>query len=477
MAIEAYNFAAVRMLLEYEGDEKSYSIAERLFERLEARANELNDNVRRFVIQHVVELLDYLSSYCSDINRADYRGRTLLHQATEHALLSEEIVACLLAKGGDVNVRDHGGNTPLHSVSSRSLATLVRVATPAEQMQTSIVRLQQVLDSARLGQNVPPAPTTTAGNVSNRADDHCGAVTQLLLNNNAYVDARNNNGETPLHLCVRNGRVDVLKSLLENGASTDVVNRAGQTPLHIAAKNGSMQMLELLLEHSADLTVVDNTGRWPLHIAAENARADACKLFIDKGANVNSGSRPPLHLALAAIDDSFATRAKVCDTVQVLLDAGADCKDQELATILLASILRLNDFKSTFDARRSGRAPFDAHNCMPADLRQLIDVLVVRGAPLNGATVGGNTYAHLAVVYRDRDLLCTYAAHGGDVDAFTRHENKTPLHLTCMPHSKDMQHLLVKLGAHVDAADQCGTNVFQSLVQEGIAGEILVDVY
>jgi ankyrin repeat protein len=58
-------------------------------------------------------------------------------------------------------------------------------------------------------------------------------IVELLLNNNAAVNLRDNNGNTPTHY-VKD--VPTLKILINHGARLDMVNKSGDTPLQTAEK-------------------------------------------------------------------------------------------------------------------------------------------------------------------------------------------------------------------------------------------------
>lgn len=102
---------------------------------------------------------------------------------------------------------------------------------------------------------------------------HCAAVkgykdmAELLLANNANVNAKANGGSTPLHWAVIQGHDDVAALLLARKADVNAKANDGQTPLHIAALNGSKDMAELLLANKAHVNAEDNTGKTPLRLA------------------------------------------------------------------------------------------------------------------------------------------------------------------------------------------------------------------
>lgn len=63
-------------------------------------------------------------------------------------------------------------------------------------------------------------------------------IVRILLRNNANVDARAREDQTPLHVASRLGNSDIVMLLLQHGASVDTTTKDLYTPLHIAAKEG-----------------------------------------------------------------------------------------------------------------------------------------------------------------------------------------------------------------------------------------------
>ncbi|MEW6277396.1 MAG: ankyrin repeat domain-containing protein [Candidatus Eremiobacterota bacterium] len=83
------------------------------------------------------------------------------------------------------------------------------------------------------------------------------------------VDARDSQGNTPLHLACRSGCPLCCQALLQAGASPNVRARDGSTPLHRACQEEPREtgLIPLLLEAGADPAVVDDTGRTPADVA------------------------------------------------------------------------------------------------------------------------------------------------------------------------------------------------------------------
>jgi ankyrin repeat protein len=69
----------------------------------------------------------------------------------------------------------------------------------------------------------------------------------LKVRASCLLEARNFEGDTPLHMAVHNGHLDVLSALIGYGANINVRDLGGNTPLHIAVKYPSIFMTMLLI--------------------------------------------------------------------------------------------------------------------------------------------------------------------------------------------------------------------------------------
>ncbi len=74
-----------------------------------------------------------------------------------------------------------------------------------------------------------------------------------MLKNEAQLNSRNEEQETPFLLACNKGNVDVAKLLLRNGAQINDMDKYGWSALYIACKNGHEKIVELLLDNGAEV--------------------------------------------------------------------------------------------------------------------------------------------------------------------------------------------------------------------------------
>ncbi|XWS59803.1 hypothetical protein CRYUN_Cryun08bG0153100 [Craigia yunnanensis] len=99
-----------------------------------------------------------------------------------------------------------------------------------------------------------------------------------------FLNIRDENGATPLHLAAREGWSNCVHALLDNGAlvcaSTGGNGYPGSTPLHFAARGGSIECIMELLAWGADRLQPDSYGRIPYVIAMKH-KHEACAALLN----------------------------------------------------------------------------------------------------------------------------------------------------------------------------------------------------
>ena len=72
-----------------------------------------------------------------------------------------------------------------------------------------------------------------------------------LLAAGANKDLKNNDGETPLHIAVKEGNQAIVDALIKEGANVNQQNVLGETPLHIAVYYSHQAIVEALKREKA----------------------------------------------------------------------------------------------------------------------------------------------------------------------------------------------------------------------------------
>jgi serine/threonine-protein phosphatase 6 regulatory ankyrin repeat subunit A/serine/threonine-protein phosphatase 6 regulatory ankyrin repeat subunit B len=126
---------------------------------------------------------------------------------------------------------------------------------------------------------------------------------QKLLAQGADVNAKRNDGATPLMMAAYHGRMDVCELLISKGADINSQDEDGKTALMwTASDHRHTDVCELLISRGADVNSKDYYGQTALTWAAGNGYKDICELLISKGADVNARNNDGFTALRLAID-------------------------------------------------------------------------------------------------------------------------------------------------------------------------------
>ena len=102
-------------------------------------------------------------------------------------------------------------------------------------------------------------------------------------------------GRCPLHAAAKAGFLETMALFLDRGARVDARDRQGETPLHHTLKGGRgadvIAAMQLLLEAGADIDAAGGSGLTVLHRAAARRDADAVAFLLLEGADPSRPDR------------------------------------------------------------------------------------------------------------------------------------------------------------------------------------------
>jgi ankyrin repeat protein len=234
-----------------------------------------------------------------DLLRAsDPAGSTLLHHAAGFGTL--ETLQWLVDAGADVKAKNKLGSTPLHW------------AVP-EQAKVRVLLARGAAVNAKL--NDGRTPLYLAALLGNGQ-----AILRMLLEHGADPGLTTLNKRTPLMVAAAAGDAEAVRLLLDAKASVNALDSAGQTALMMASTAGSPAVVRLLLERGADARVLTKRNESALGNAGTAGNVEVVRLLLEHGADVNARNiRGYSPLMLAASSDTMPV-----DVVKLLLAKGAD---------------------------------------------------------------------------------------------------------------------------------------------------------
>ena len=113
---------------------------------------------------------------------------------------------------------------------------------------------------------------------------------------------RNKYGESPLHVAVKRGDIEKVRSLLLEGANANSKDHAGWRPIHESMREGenALRIIRLLVDHGADINAKSDSGNTALHDAAAYMSHEIIEYLVQSGADPavkNLDGKSPLDIS------------------------------------------------------------------------------------------------------------------------------------------------------------------------------------
>jgi len=152
-------------------------------------------------------------------------------------------------------------------------------------------------------------------------------IVVALLDAGADPDMRGFAGVSPLHAAALSGQSAITRILVERGAQVDALDNLGRTPLLTYASGAAhnLDVMRILLKAGANPNAVEKmTNISVLDYIAIQGHADEAELLVAAGANVNTKDNlfgeTPLHFATDCCNAAIGNH----DMVRFLIAHGAD---------------------------------------------------------------------------------------------------------------------------------------------------------
>lgn len=157
-------------------------------------------------------------------------------------------------------------------------------------------------------------------------------ITKVLVEQ-ADLNLRDDNGNTPLFVAIKNKKDDLFDLLLEKGADPNSSGAPSektknQTAVYVAILQSRQDLLQKLLDKGADPNIADSAGALPLSEAVlrRDANPTVVKMMLDKGANPNAQETDGVTPLMYAAENKNINPQTRDEIVQMLLEKGADKK-------------------------------------------------------------------------------------------------------------------------------------------------------
>ncbi|KAG8182595.1 hypothetical protein JTE90_021733 [Oedothorax gibbosus] len=261
-----------------------------------------NNSLMYAVTKPDVCTVQWLCSKGADVNKTNKDGDTAMHIAIDyivkfHTCIS--IIDWLFDHRPDPNIKNNAGLTPLQV----ALNHYKEIQTdPLSQIIYKLLRYWLLKMDEGSESALPiwfDQTDLTIGSVQKRvgeypkllnARDHAGCtvlhhavrtgivatsisskkrwfkIIKYLLEKGSFVNAIDNDGNTPLHCSSL--PLNILNLILSFGGRIDIQNSKGETPLHVVlqAVRPKLETVKALLEAGADTNALNNSGETPFHV-------------------------------------------------------------------------------------------------------------------------------------------------------------------------------------------------------------------
>lgn len=281
--------------------------------------------------------------------------------------------------------------------------------------------------------------------ISSRSRDHTPLITTLLLEHGAGFSLMNNAGETPLHVVeLSSDGVHIAELLLQFGADMTARRlKDGCTPLHTIFQAYVAGVdIKPLLGYVADWNVVDFEGNTPLHAIFQrryNAPEGLVGSVLAAGANPNlknkQGQTPLHHLN--------NTDGKSPSIIAVLVNSGADLEIRDIYG--RSPLLTSSCFIALLDAGADPHVADHNGNSLLHTMWQRVggadfksfEAAIAAGCDIWRVNYEGNTLLHQVVKqYIGTNLqylrsVVEYLLHAGMSPTAKNARGLTPMHYIC----------------------------------------------
>ncbi|MEG4273974.1 MULTISPECIES: ankyrin repeat domain-containing protein [unclassified Microcoleus] len=381
---------------------------------------------------------------------------------------SPEIAKLLIAKGANVNAKNKNGLTPLHITKSKDIAKILLAAGTKinikEENSRNGKNTALLHNAAKIGfkelvqQLINNGANVVIRDYNKKTPLHYATTKEVAALLMQDINAKDESGNTPLHLAVDRGSQDIAELLIANGARVNVRNENGQTPLYRAIAIGHNEIAALLINNRTDVNNIDGSGTTPLHKAAHYGTVKILKLLIAKGAEIHiqdNQIKTPLDIAVDL---------KLQDTVALLISKNPDVnsEDKEGRTLLhIAVDFKLEDVakqliaKGAFVNAKNNLLQTPLHLAVAQGSQDIAELLIANRARVNARNANGQTPLYQAIAIGHNDIAALLIKNGADVNNRDMC-NTTPLHKAAHYDTVEILELLIAKGAIIETTNCYG---------------------
>ncbi|KAG4085699.1 ankyrin repeat-containing domain protein [Neocallimastix lanati (nom. inval.)] len=286
-----------------------------------------------------MEAINLLLEYKADINSVDNFNNSILTLAIKNDL-SYMLIESILSLGANINVKDEDNNTPLRiAIHNGNINTLVRLINHGVDINEENDQNESILDYAFREDHIDIAKylIRKGAIINKKYYQELKDINLMIIINDDINDEKNHysinrkiRGYTTLMICCQNNFINIVKYLLDQNVYINEKNQFHETALHHAISGGHYDIIKLLIDHGADIHIKDNDNLTTLMYASREDKKDIVQLLLDHNAEINEKDNEDWTALM------FATRNGHNEVVKLLLQYGAEMNvvNKEQQTLL-----------------------------------------------------------------------------------------------------------------------------------------------
>ncbi|MCR4735172.1 MAG: ankyrin repeat domain-containing protein [Treponema sp.] len=267
----------------------------------------------------------------------------------------------------------------------------------------------------------------------------------------ADPELKNNAGDTPLHVAVKNSSFDAAKNLAAMGANIFARDSEGITALDLGLANSTAYYELFITTKTGEIRDVE--GKTIVHYFVETDNLKGIQACINKGIPISikdDNGNTPLDLAFSKMDDLNAV-----EIAAELIQSGADDTDGDFTYFQNAVASR--NLNSRFD---DGQTPL--HYCSILGHIAIAEYLLINNADTSAQDSAGATPLHEAIRYGNLEIAKLLLDSGANVNA-KDNLGKTPIMLIPpMDKVEETYPLLISYNADLNQKDMYGDTVLHT---------------
>ncbi|XP_030393859.1 E3 ubiquitin-protein ligase MIB2 isoform X7 [Gopherus evgoodei] len=245
-------------------------------------------------------------------------------------------------------------------------------------------------------------------------------VVKILLQANANIDLKDEEGDAALHYAAFGNQAEVVRVLVSHGANADLLNNAKCTALYVAVSKGFTEIVRILCEHNCDVNLPDSFDDTPLHYAITADLKSIIEILtevpnIDFTVQNRQGFNLLHHAALKghtlAIKKILARARQLVDAKKedgfTALHLAALNNHMEVAEILI------REGRCDVNLRNS-RNQTPLHLAVTQGHMDLVQLLVREGSDVNAEDEDGDTAMHIVLERQQLMSIMAEEQEGGE---------------------------------------------------------------